>query len=339
MNIKSVAKKAGVSVATVSRVLNHPDVVAEETKEHVLAVMEQLDYTPNWFARGLKLNRTGVISLLIPEILDFGYMEIAKGVEDVTRQKGCSMILCSTEGDVQREKEQIENILVRKVDGIILSDSLLNKSQIEAIKKEQVPVVCIGKNKEFSGENMVYTDCGEAAAEAAKHLMEIGYRQMAVIAGVRPAAETQDKLNGFHQALTEAGLPLDKHRVITEENSIEGGYLAAAKLLKRTPMPEAVFVTSDVMAMGVMESLKQAGLHIPEDIAVVGFDNLKVSAFLEPKLTTVAKPTYRMGLLAARLIFDLLEDKWAEAPQEIMIQSKLKVRKSCGHKDRLKEIF
>lgn len=341
MNIKSVAKKAGVSVATVSRVLNHPDAVAPDTKEHILSVMESLDYKPNWMARGLKLNRTGAIALLIPEITDLGYMEIAKGVEDVAHQKNYNIMLCATEDDRNKEKGYVENFISRKIDGVILVSTYLKKSDLAQMKKQDISVVLIGKNDELTGENLVYTDFKAAAAEATRHMLEIGYRKIGVICGSRPKIENLDKLEGFRKTMEEEGLTCQEAHILEEENSIEGGYLAASKLLNLKDRPEAIFVTSDIMAIGAMEKIKQSGLSIPHDIAVVGFDNLKISGYLEPKLTTVTKPMYRMGLVAARLLFDIMEDENQEdnEPQEILIQSKLKVRKSCGHKDRVKEIF
>lgn len=341
MNIKAVAKKAGVSVATISRVLNHPEAVAPDTKEHILSVMESLNYTPNWFARGLKLNRTSVIALLIPDILDLGYMEIAKGVEDVAHQKKYNIMLCTTEEDRNKEREYIENFVTRKVDGIILVSSSLKKTDLTQIEKQDVPVVFIGKSEDFAGENIVYTDYIAATAEAVKHMIEIGHRKIGMICGSRPRIENINKLEGFKKTITEEGLSLPLDYIVEAENSIEGGYLAASKLLNLKDCPEAVFVTSDMMAIGAMEKIKQTGLSIPQDIALVGFDNLKISGFVEPKLTTVAKPMYRMGLVSARLLFDLMGDENGEysEPQEILIQSKLKVRKSCGHQDRVKEIF
>lgn len=340
MNIKSVAKKAGVSVATVSRVLNHPDAVAPDTKEHILSVMESLDYKPNWMARGLKLNRTGAIALLIPEITDFGYMEIAKGVEDVAHQKSYNIMLCATEDDKTKEKGYIENFIDRRVDGMILVSTYLKKSDLVQIRKQDIPVVLIGKNEELAEENLVYTDYRAAAAEATRHMIEIGHKRIGVIYGTKPKLENDDKLEGFRKTMEAEGLLTPLEYFFAEENSLEGGYLAASKLLNLEERPQAIFVTSDIMAIGAMEKIKQSGLSIPEDMAVVGFDNLKLSGYLEPKLTTVTKPMYRMGLIAARLLFDLMEESQEDAePQEILIQSKLKVRKSCGHKDRVKEIF
>lgn len=341
MNIKSVAKKAGVSVATVSRVLNHPDAVAPETKEHILSIMESLNYKPNWMARGLKLNRTGAIALLIPEITDLGYMEIAKGVEDVAHQKSYNTMLCASEDDQNKEKEYIENFISRKIDGVILVSTHLKKNELLQIKEQDIPVVLIGRNEELAGENLVYTDFRAAAADATRHMIEIGYKKIGFIQGNRPKIENADKLEGFQKTMEEEGLSFEPEHIIKEENNIEGGFLAASKLLNLKDRPEAILITSDMMAIGAMEKIKQSGLCIPQDMAVVGFDNLKISGYLEPKLTTVSKPMYRMGLVAARLLFDLIEDENHEdnEPQEILIQSKLKVRKSCGHKDRVKEIF
>ncbi|HML38413.1 MAG TPA: LacI family DNA-binding transcriptional regulator [Bacillota bacterium] len=341
MNIKAVAEKAGVSVATISRVLNHPEAVAPDTRDHILNVMESLNYTPNWFARGLKLNRTNVIALFIPDTLDLGYMEIAKGVEDVARQRKYNIILCTTEEDRNKEKEYIDTLITGKVDGIILVSSFLKKDDLLQLKKQGISVVLIGKNEALADENLVYTDYKTATIEAVRHIAEIGHRKIGMIYGSRPKAENSDKLEGFLAAVEEEKLICRPEYIVETENSIEGGLLGASQILNLADRPEAILLTSDMMAIGAMEKIKQAGFRIPQDIAIVGFDNLKISGFIEPKLTTVAKPQYRMGLVAARLLFDLMEEDRDEnsGPQEILIQSKLKVRKSCGHQDRVKEIF
>lgn len=340
MNIKEVANRAGVSVATISRVLNHPESVAPATRKRIEAVMESLDYTPNWFARGLKLNRTGTIALMVPEILDQGYMEIAKGVEDVARQKDQNIILATTEEDRNRELKTIESFIERKIDGLIIVSSALTKKDLTLFRNQKMPVVFISKNPELTGVNGVLTNYREAAAEAVNHLIEIGHRRIALIRGTKPFNENKEKLDGYHQAMENAGLDHSDGLIMEEENTIEGGFLAMSRLLSEGRPLDGVFVTSDNMAIGAMDKIKQMGMRVPEDIAVVGFDNLKISGYVEPKLTTVAKPMYRMGLVAARLLTDIIEEDRPEAePQEILIQSKLKIRKSCGHEDRFSEIF
>lgn len=341
MNIKAVAEKAGVSVATVSRVLNHPDVVSEKTKEHILAVMKEMDYMPNWFARNLHMNKTNLIALLVPDILDPCYMELAKGVEDVAHQKKYNIMLCNTEGDVEKEKEYIETFISRKVDGLILVSTLLMEEDLQQIKKRGIDFILIEERAFIQDVDVVFTNYKGAAQEAMEHILEMNYKDIAFVYGRQPKIENLKKLQGYKNALEKAGIEFNEEYVEEEENSIEGGYLAAAKLLELRQPPRAIFVASDMMAFGVMERIKQEGLSIPKDVAVVGFDNLKVSAVMEPQLTTVAKPMYRMGLVGTRLLFDLMEgeNEAYEEPQKILIESKLKVRRSCGHKDRLKEIL
>lgn len=340
MNIKEVASRAGVSVATISRVLNHPESVAPATRERIEAVMESLEYTPNWFARGLKLNRTGTIALMVPEILDQGYMEIAKGVEDVARQKDQNIILATTEEDRSRELKTIESFIERKIDGLIIVSPVLVKKDLALFRNQKMPVVFIGKNPDLSQVNAVVTNYEEASTEAVNHLIEIGHRRIALIRGSRPFNENREKSEGYLRAIKKAGMDSSEERIIEEENTIEGGFLAMSRLLSEGDAPDAVFVTSDNMAIGAMDKIKQMGMRVPEDIAIMGFDNLKISGYVEPKLTTVAKPMYRMGLVAARLLMDIIEEDRPDAePQEILIQSKLKIRKSCGHDDRFSEIF
>ena len=181
MNIKEIARKAGVSVATVSRVLNHPDSVAPKTKERILNVIEESEYTPNWFARGLNFNKTDTIGLLIPNILNPGYMEIAKGVEDVAHQKDYTTLLCNVENVVDKERKYVESLLRRRVDGIVLVSSLLENEDIVAIRKQEIPVVLIGENKDISGVPIVRIDCKNAAYKAVRHLIEIGYKDISII--------------------------------------------------------------------------------------------------------------------------------------------------------------
>jgi len=340
LNIKSIAEEAGVSVATVSRVLNHPDVVSPKTREGVLAVVDRMDYTPNLLARGLKLKKTDVIALLLPELRDFNYMEIAQGVEDVAHQKGYVMMLCTMEDDRTKEKEYIENLMTRQVDGMILAFSNLTKQDLLSVKKKQIATVFIGRNSELADENVVYVDYCAATVEVIRHMADIGHKTIGMIVGEKPRQENREKLLGFQKGLQEMGLDYHEALVIEAANNAEGGYLAVSQFLNRGQRPDAIFVTSDMMAIGAMEKIKQSELSIPKDIAIVGFDNLKISAFVEPKLTTVVNPAYCMGLVAARLLFNTMEEGEGQEAQvqEILIQSKLKVRKSCGYMGRLKEI-
>lgn len=341
MNIKQIAKKAGVSVATVSRVLNHPESVAPATKEWVLQVMEESEYTPNWFARGLNFNRTNTIAIIIPNILNPGYMEIAKGVEDVAHQKDYTTLFCNAENDVAKERNYVDSLVKRKIDGIVFVSSLLENNNLDDLIKQGIPIVLIGENKaDMKKVPIVRIDCEAAAQKAVKHLLDVGYKEIAVIYGSTPEKENLRKIDGYRRALDEAGISERKEYLQEAVNTIEGGYIAAKRLIELSRPPRAIFTTSDILAFGAIDAMKDNGLRVPEDIAFVGFDNIRMSNLIEPKLTTVEKPLHKMGVVGARLLFDIIDSKEEEnSSREILLQSRLKIRRSCGHRERIGEIF
>jgi DNA-binding LacI/PurR family transcriptional regulator len=330
-------------VATVSRVLNHPENVAEPTKEKIEAVMKAEGYTPNWFARGLNLGRTDAIGLMIPHILNPGDMEIAKGVEDVARQNGYTTLLCNAENDAGKERDYIVSLLARKVDGIVLISSLLENRDVHGIVDRGVPVVLVGENRDIRDVPIVRVDCKAAARAAALHLIENGYRRIAAVGGITPELENRYKLEGYEQAFRENGIPPRPERMIRVENSAEGGYAAGKKLLEIGESPNGILASSDMIAIGAMTAIREAGARIPEDVSVVGFDNISMSYWVEPKLTTMEKPLHKMGVMGARLLFDLIdmtgEERRGAAQRVIILEQKLKIRKSSGHKERIGEMF
>ncbi len=339
MNIKEVAEKAGVSITTVSRVLNNPEMVSEKTKSKVMNVMDQLNYTPNWFARHLQKSRTNVIGMLIPDTLEQSYMEITKGVEKIARQKNCSIILCSTEFDPEIEAGYITTLAERSIDGLILTSPSIDQKQFSRLKSRNIPFVLIGKTEFIHEANTVCTNNDTAAEEAVEYLITSGRKNIAVILSDNPESDNRDKLAGCRRALQKHGLVLHPSNILHAENTLENGYIAFSKLLEKPNRPDAVFIATDTMALGAVEKLNQAGLT-PEEIAIIGFDDLNVGAVIEPKLTTVTKPSYRMGMTAGRLLFDMIEEEDTDDDfQTIVLQSRLKIRKSCGNKERLKEIW
>ena len=332
MNIKQIAKAAGVSVATVSRVLNHPENVAPKTREKIQEIIEKTEYKPNWFAQGLNFNRTKTIGLIIPHILNLIYMEIAKGVEDVAIQKGYTVFMCNVEKNDKMESEYVEQLLTRRVDGIIFLFSSLEEENLKSIEERGVPIVLVGENKDVSGFNSVKVNC--------RQLVEDGYRSIGILYGNDPEQESLDMLEGYKSVLAENKIKINENYVKQVENTIEGGYLGVKKMLG-SDAPRVIFATSDEIAYGAMDAVKDMGLRIPEDIAVAGFGNSRMSNLVEPKLTTVELPFHKMGIYGARLLFDLIEDedKSYENPRQITLQTKLRIRKSCIHKERIGEMF
>lgn len=365
MNIKQIAKVAGVSVATVSRVMNHPENVAPKTRDKILKIMEEEEYKPNWFAQGLNFNKTKTIGLVIPHMLNSMYMEIAKGVEDVARQKGYITFMCNVEKNRELEKNYIEQLLTRRVDGIILMFSSLDEDFIKTVEAQNVPVVLIGEDRAAKGFNTVKVDCRLGASGMVSHLVENGHKTIGILYGNDPQQESLDMLEGYRSILEKNDMKVQNEYMKSVENTIEGGYLGAKKMMEKNP-PQAIFTTSDEIAYGAMDAIKDNGLRVPEDIAVAGFGNARMSNLVEPKLTTVELPVHKMGVYGARLLFDLIEaedkpenkavakdksgntaglrensgaEPGIEEPRKIILQAKLRIRKSCGHKERIGEMF
>lgn len=337
MNIKQIAKKAGVSVATVSRVLNHPETVAETTREKIQKIIDEEEYKPNWFARGLNFNRTKTLGLLIPHTLGSTYMEIANGVEEVARQKGYITFMCNVEKDPQIEKEYVNQLINRRVDGIILMFSALDDSYMELIEEKNIPAVLIGENKVKCGWSSVTTNCRSGAADMVRHLAECGHSRIGILCGRDPEQESRDMLKGYCDVMKKCVRGEDPRFKSSVENSIEGGYIGMKQMLSEV-RPDAIFATSDEIAYGAMEAVKDMGMSIPGDIAVAGFGNSRMSNLVEPKLSTVEQPYRKMGIYGARILFDMIEGE-TEEPQHIILQGKLRIRKSCGHTDRIGEMF
>jgi LacI family transcriptional regulator len=338
--IREVAKAAGVSIATVSRVLNHPETVADETMGHINKVIAELGFSPNGMARSLALNKTSTIALIIPTVVNPVYPEIAIGVEDVAHRRNYSLLLCNSEADALKEKEYLDAFLGRRVDGIIIAGGLLGKTDEEQVMAKGIALVHIGRRRDATNASSVYTDFELGGYMATRHLIEQGYRHLGLIAGPRNQPEHADKERGFERALWEADILFDPDMIALGDCEAEGGYLGAKKLLRAFPPPRAIFAANDLMAIGAMDAIKTAGFRIPEDVALIGFDNIQMASLVDPKLTTISYPAHRMGSIAARLLFDMMDTAAESFKREgIYIRPELKVRKSCGHSGRLQEIF
>ncbi len=349
MNIKQIAKAAGVSVATVSRVLNHPESVAPKTREKIQKIIDEEEYTPNWFAQGLNFKRTRTIGLVLPQNINSANMEVANAVEEVARQKGYITLICNIEKDPRREKEYINQLMTRKVDGLILLYSTLNEEYASWIEEENVPAVLIGETRARDNWDSVFVDCRAGAAEMTAHLIECGHRRIAMLCGKDPEPEAKAMLQGYKNVLKASGIRVDETLIYQVNNNIEGGYIGMKKMIGRLPKkPDAVFASSDEIAFGAMDALKEMKLRVPEDIAVAGFGNDRMSSLMEPKVTTVELPYRKMGIYGARMLFDQIEEKEAKKEpkaekrrraRKIQLQTKMRVRKSCGHRERIGEMF
>ena len=337
MNIKEVARQAGVSVATVSRVLNHPELVQPETKTRVLSVMEALHYTPNWFARGLNLGKTRTIALLVSNIERGTDRDLFAGVETVALKKGYATFLCNTHGSAAAEADGLRMVQDRKADGVLLCAPL---ADLSGLHSAGIPCVSIGRPRDALTENCCYINCEEGAFRMTRHLLSLGHRRLVFLLDRSDPEDLRQVAAGCRRAVLEWGGGADG-RVLPTENSIQGGFVAAERLLQSGPPPDALLCDSDELAFGVLKAARDRGVSIPEELGLACLTDSPLCTIVTPALTSLEQPARRLGMVAARMLFDLLENEEFSAgvPQEIILQPKLKIRRSCGNRAHISALF
>lgn len=308
-NIQQVAKRAGVSVATVSRVLTGKNIVTAKTKQKVEEAIQYLNYEPSMLGRNLRNSESRIVLILIPTISNPFYFEIIKGIENMALSQNYSILLCET--DSKPEKEEIYFDLLRKkmADGIISMDPAVNVETLKELSENYAIIQC----SEYGGGvgiPYVTIDSEEASYRAVKHLIQIGHRKIALMNSDEKFLYARERRMGYERALREQGIPLNKDYILyTQELGFEQGQLAMKKILQLKDRPTAVFGVSDLLAIGALKEINAAGLHVPNDIAVVGFDKIDFSNMTNPALTTVAQPMYKMGTVAARMLIEKIQGK------------------------------
>lgn len=327
--IKDVAKQANVSITTVSRVINNKsEGVSDETREKILRVMKDLNYQPNRIARGLVTKRTNTLGLILPDIANPFFPEIARGVEDTANIYGYNVILCNTDDRTDKEELYINILKEKCVDGIVFTSSVNPVSEhIKQLIDYKMPFVLLDRYMDMDHLPGVYSDGFEGMYQMTRYLLEMGHRHIAYIGGPGRSATAQHRQEGFEQAMRDFGLTPDEKLLEEGNYKISGGKEAMASLLDKDKGFTAVVCANDLMAVGAMEILKERGFRIPEDISITGFDDIQIAGFMEPKLTTVSQPCYEMGAVATRMLIKLIEGQ-ALDEKEIKLKPKLVIRNS-----------
>lgn len=318
-SIRKVSAEAGVSTATVSRVLKTPEQVAPDTRTKVLAAVEKVGYRPNWLATAVNTGKSHSILVLVPNLLNAFFQKVIDGIEDAARQKGYTVLLGDTQGNVRRENEYAGMVLNCRADGLIQLDHTFPFSDSDAELAKKVPMVSVGER--IAGEQaypFVQLDNYAAGRALAHHLVGYGHQKFAVIYGQVNSQIYRDRLGGFQSVLHEEGLSLPVDRMIGGAYSLEQGVEGAKHLLSQPERPTAIFCFNDDIAIGAIHEIVNQGLRVPEDISVVGFDNIRVSRFVNPSLTTIDQPSYDMGLKAAGMLFQLMEGQVPDRSREVM---------------------
>ncbi len=302
-SIKDVAREAGVSIATVSRVLNDIDVVNEDTKKKVKDAIKKLSYRPNIVARSLKTQKSSTICIIIPDISNQFYHEIVRGCEDVANIYNYNIMLCNADLDVEKEMEALRILKEKMIDGVIYMSNSIEHNIISLIKELEMPTVLVETTDAEGIFPSVSIDNVTAAADAVKYLINKGNKRIAYVGtSIEKVNALSKRYEGYNKGLTEMGITFDKELIHLGGVKAKDGYIGINAILDRGSEVDAVFCASDEIAMGVINALRDKSIKVPEDVDVMGFDDIYSASIFYPKLTTVSQPMYDMGSVSMRML-------------------------------------
>lgn len=333
--INEIAKIAGVSRSTVSRVINNDPNVSDHTRANVQRIIDELKYQPNPVARSLIGGRTRVLGLVIPVVLSSLFSDpffglLAQGISSTCTTNIYTLMLWIVEPDY--EKRTNDTILNnRLIDGIIVASNVINDPLIDGLIQREIPLIQIGRNT-YPNVSSIDADNVHGAVTAVRHLVRIGRNQLATITGHMDRFSGRDRLTGFKQGLREHNLPVLEERIAYGDFTEKGGYLQTKRLLSQTEI-NGIFAANDLMSLGAIKAIQETGLRVPEDIAVVGFDDIPAASRHHPSLTTIRQPIHQMGSIAAQTLIDQLENNVTGTTRRIILPTELVIRETTSKMD------
>lgn len=332
-SIYDVAKKAGVGIGTVSRVINNSKNVKNSTRAKIQEIIKELDYQPDFFARNLVKKISKTIGLLIPDIINPIFPEMAKGISDKAFLNGYTVFLSNTDESIEKEVKLVNQLIEKRADGIIfISTEMCNKdgdyTHYIYLTKKNIPTVFI--NGSLKGTDIPFVRINELKAGylATRHMIKKGLRKIAFLGGPENSIPTIEKLKGYKKAFKEFNLTVEKKYIILDKYEIENGFENTISLLNMKEKPEGIITVSDALAIEAIRAARAKNISIPDNIKIIGFDNIKFSASFSPSITTIAQPKYKMGAMALDMLIHLIEKK-ALPERRIVIEPKLILRDSC----------
>lgn len=327
LTMRHIASIAGVSIGTVSHVINGSANVRDELRQRVLQAIQQLGYQPSQLARGLRRNQTRIIGMIVPDITNPFFPAVVRGAEDVAYQSSYRLMLCNADNDPAKELAYLEELRSYHMAGFLLIPSV--NSRLETMKHIEgcSPAVCLDRRPVGWRGDAVTVDNAGGAAAAANYLVSLGHRIIAMITGNMQLTNAVSRAGGFRTALEEKGIAIEPEYIQEGRFDRLSGYEKMRVLLQLRPRPTAVFASNDLIALGVLAALEEGGLRCPDDLSLVGFDDLDFADFVQPALTTVSQPGYQMGAKGASLLIRRLQG-FADAPQHVVLPTELKLRHS-----------
>lgn len=327
VTIKDIAKEAEVSVTTVSRVLNNKPDVGDDTRAKILKIIDEMNYNPNSVARGLVMQKTHTIGLIIPDISNPFFPQVARAIEDKAQKLGYSVIFFNTDNHLEREKKAVELFKSKQVDGLIVSLSLGNEEILKELKASNYPVVQIDRSVFNDIYPLVSIDNKNSSYQMIEYMLKKGHKRIAHISGDLNTTTARERLAGYKKALQDYEIEINDDYIIEGDYTQHSGFEAMQKLIELKERPTAVFAANDLSAAGVYKALFAAGLKIPDDVAVAGHDDINLASLLRPELTTMKQPKYSMGERAVTVLMKMINDQEKEIEDQIL-KTNLIIRES-----------
>lgn len=331
ITLKNIAIQAGVSVPTVSRVLNGKSKhyrISNETRELILKVAKELNYSPNQLARGLRLKRTNTLGYITPDISNPFFSSIARVVEKYARRQGYSIILCDSEENTDIEEDSIQLLNDRKIDGLIISPVGQATDHLKEAYNKNIPIVLIDRFFPDLDFPYVTSDNYKGSLEATSYLIDSGHTRIAYIQGLKNTSPNNERIKGFKDAHKNFGIELDESLIVGNSFGEENGYIEMKLLLKRSNKPSAVFAGSNLISLGALKALAEENMKVPDDISMISFDDQPYSKFLATPMTTVSQPSSQIGQLATKILIDIIETNKQFEPKGILLPTTLIKRDS-----------
>jgi len=333
-SIKDIARKTGVSHSTVSRALHKSPLISLETAERIRQVAQEMGYQPSAAARSLKTNRTQVLGVIVSNIADPFFSEILFGIEEFAQGMGYSLFIASSQHDPQREQKIVQTMMEQRTDGVIVCSSSFSADQGRQLLDHGFPVVVINNQAADSFHYSIYHDDIDGSQQITRHLIGLGHRQIAYVGNTRSGRTNLDRLSGFRSAMAEANLPIPAAYIYAAQGGeARMGFEAMQHFLRLSNRPTAVFCFNDLIAIGALNACSLAGVSVPGQVSIAGFDNISYSEFTTPSITTFDQPKRSIGREAAQLLFDLLGLETGELSQTQdvkILKGKLLVRASTA---------
>jgi LacI family transcriptional regulator len=334
IKLKDIAKLANVSVTTASYALNNRPEVSEETKKRVLDIARKYNYKPSGIARDLKMKKTETIGLILSNLAGPFYAEIINGIEEITFSNGYNLVVCSSYGG--KNSTAVRYLKEKRTDGILLLTSDIEDEIILESANHNFPIVLL--DRELKGDYIwsATVDNEKGAYKAVEHLIKLGYTNIGYFSGPNISLDNKQRYEGYKKALDTNRLKLKNEWVVHGQFTRSGGYRAAQALIAKKSFPEAIFCANDEMAIGAIEAFRDAGIKVPDQIAIVGFDDIELASYITPSLTTVKHPKYLLGSTATHMLIQALKNDFNIS--NIKLDTQLIIRESCGSKIRGKEV-